>query len=140
MGGVVEKGRRRYDGPSVADRTFRFAVRCVRLIRHLEEQRGRAVSVTSSLERQLLRSATSIGANLEEAQAAESRRDFLHKTSIAQKEARETTYWPRLLRATEIIDNERTEDLADESHRLLRIISSIAANTARNSKQSDPRN
>jgi four helix bundle protein len=53
--------------------------------------------------RQYLRSATSIGANVEEAQAAESRPDFIHKMGIAQKEARESLYWLRLLRASGIV-------------------------------------
>lgn len=75
------------------ERTFAFALQIVKLCRHLELRNG----VARTLSRQLLRAGTSIGANVEEAQAAQSRPDFINKNGIALKEARETHYWLRLL-------------------------------------------
>ena len=85
------------------DRTFAFAVRIVKLCQTLEESTG----VARTLNRQLLRSGTSIGANVEEGQASQSRADFVAKYSIACKEARETHYWLRLLAETEVLPAER---------------------------------
>jgi four helix bundle protein len=80
----VEKEQRR----DILERTFHFAVRIVKLCQVLDERPG----VGRTLARQLLRSGTSIGANVEEAQAGQSRADFRSKYSIACKEARETHY------------------------------------------------
>jgi len=78
----------------IRERTFAFALEIARLCQRLEKQSG----VHRTLGRQLLRSGTSIGANMEEAQAGQSRADFVSKCAIALKEARETTYWLRLIR------------------------------------------
>ena len=78
---------------------------------------------------QLLRSGTSIGANVEEAQAGQSRADFLSKLSIACKEARETHYWLRLLAATDIVREPRLIDLIDEANQLVAILSTITKRT-----------
>ena len=80
----------------IKERTFLFALEIVRLCQKLEKQSD----VYRTLGRQLLRSGTSIGANTEEAQAGQSRADFINKYSIVLKEARETLYWLRLLRRT----------------------------------------
>ena len=82
---------------SITDRAFTFAVRIVKLCRFLETNSA----VSRNTINQLLDAATSIGANLEEAVAGQSRADFIHKNSIALKEARETNYWLRLINATE---------------------------------------
>ena len=82
----------------IQDRTFAFAVEIVRLCQRLDEKPGAG----RTLSKQLLRSATSIGANMEEAQAGQSKADFISKTSIALKEARETLYWLRLLAAAQV--------------------------------------
>src|SRR5580765_4542805 len=87
--------------PDITERTFQFAISVVQLCRKLDQKPG----ISRSLSRQLLRSGTSIGANMEEAQAGQSRADFLHKCSVALKEARETHYWLRLLRASEETDD-----------------------------------
>ena len=81
--------------------------------------------------RQYLRAASSIGANVEEAQAAESRADFIHKLGISQKEARESLYWPRVLAASELVPSERIEPLTRETEELLNVITSIILNTKR---------
>ncbi len=79
----------------VQEKSFAFAVRIITASRHLQVECGEPV-----LSRQLLRSGTSIGANIEEAIAAQSKKDFLAKMSISMKEARETFYWLRLLKET----------------------------------------
>ena len=81
----------------ILDLTFRFATRIVKLSRYLQQHHKEYV-----LSKQILRSGTSIGANVNEAQAAQSRKDFLHKMAVASKEARETLYWLRLLRRRSI--------------------------------------
>ena len=77
----------------IRERAYRFALRIIKLCHHLDTRQG----VARKLSGQLIRSGTSIGANLEEALAGESREDFIHKNKIALKESRETVYWLRLL-------------------------------------------
>ncbi len=79
----------------------------------------------------MLKSGTSIGANVEEALAGQSRPDFLSKMSIASKEARETLYWLRLLRDSNTLDPEQLVDLIEESESLINILSSIVKTTAK---------
>ena len=81
-----------------------------------------------------MRSGTSIGANVEEAQAGQSRADFIAKYSIARKEARETHYWLRLLAETHIISKKRLENLLDESNQLISILTTIIRKTKENAK------
>ena len=78
---------------------------------------------------QLLKSSTSIGANLEEAIAAQSKADFIHKCSIAVKEAREARYWLRLIAHTSGSHDARLGKLAEESGELVAILSTIVKNT-----------
>lgn len=105
----------------LCERTFRFAVRIVRVSQELNEIPG----VGWTLGRQLLRSGTSIGANVEEAQAGQSRADFISKYSIARKEARETHYWLRLTVAAEILPEDRLTGLMNECDELIAILTSI---------------
>jgi four helix bundle protein len=105
----------------ITERTFRFSVRVVNVCRFLEKQG----SVSRTLAGQLLRSGTSIGANVEEAQAGQSKPDFISKMSIACKEARETHYWLRLLIASDIVQEGKIGDLAKEADELVRILSTI---------------
>jgi len=81
-----------------------------------------------------LNAGTSVGANAEEAQAAQSKPDFISKNSIALKEARETHYWLRLLIAAEIMSEEKLAGLRDEAEELKRILGSIVV-SARRSQQ-----
>jgi four helix bundle protein len=104
----------------VKEKSFAFAVRVVNMYRHLTEQRKEFV-----LSKQVLRSGTSIGANVEEAIGGQSRADFVSKLSIAYKEARETSYWLRLLRETKYLDENEAASLLNDLDELLRIISSI---------------
>ena len=89
----------------IRDKSFNFALKIVRLYQHLQDNREYVLS------KQILRSGTSIGANVEEATAAESRADFIHKMKIAMKESRETHYWLRLLDQSEIAGDLDVVDL-----------------------------
>ncbi|HEY0141913.1 MAG TPA: four helix bundle protein [Thermoanaerobaculia bacterium] len=113
-------------GADVQARAFSFACEIVELHDALAT-RGASARVMSG---QLLRSGTSVGANLEEADAAQSRADFLSKCGIALKEARESHYWLRLMRATRKIDEgEQTEHLLTEANRLIAILTTIVRKT-----------
>ena len=101
-------------------RTLAFAVAAVRFVSGLPRS-----DVTSVVGRQLLRSATSIGANYREANRAESRDDFIHKTSVAQKEAAETDYWLEICRQTHLGDAAQGVTLATEARELLAILTTI---------------
>jgi len=81
--------------------------------------------VSRTLSNQLLRSGTSIGANVEEGQGSQSRADFIAKYSIACKEARETHYWLRLMAATEIRPQPQLSELLEEAHQLVAILTAI---------------
>jgi len=105
----------------IVERSFEFAVRVVRLCRFLETQDR----VSRTLANQLLRAGTSIGANIEEAQAGQSKADFTAKMAIARKEARETLYWLKLLKASEIIEVEKLGGITKEADELVRILTSI---------------
>lgn len=102
------------------DKSFAFAVRIVMASKFLVEKKQEFV-----LSKQLLRSGTSIGANVEEAIGGQSRSDFVSKLSIAYKEARETRYWLRLLKATDHLDDRQAESLINDVDELLRIIGKI---------------
>ena len=102
-------------------RTFEFSRQVIRLYMLLNEKPG----VGKVLSTQLLRSATSIGANLEEAQAGQSKPDFIHKCSISLKEARETHYWLRLLEAEAIVAPQQIAPLSRECNELISILTAI---------------
>ncbi len=82
----------------IQKKSFDFALSVIDLYKELIKQKEFIIS------KQLFRSATSIGANIEEAIAGQSRKDFIHKMSIASKEARETRYWLRLLDSSDLVD------------------------------------
>ena len=108
------------------DKAFAFAVRIVRLHRFLLQKH-----TPHSLASQILRSGTSVGANVTEAQDAQSRKDFIAKLSIALKEARESLYWIRLLIKTDYLnDSEMTViTLMDENEQLIKLLVSILKTT-----------
>ena len=105
----------------IQKRAFSFACRIVNFYRFLSNQQG----VGEVLGRQVLRSGTSIGANLEEAAAGQSKADFISKCNIALKEARETYYWLRLLIKTEVVPANKLSDLVNESNELVAILTTI---------------
>jgi four helix bundle protein len=106
-------------GDNLRERAFQFACDVVAL----NDALGRRGVGVRDLTRQLLRASTSIGANLEEADAAQSRPDFISKCTIALKEARESHYWLRLLRATGKIPD--GDALVQESNELVAILTTI---------------
>ncbi|QLE59763.1 four helix bundle protein [Nostoc sp. TCL26-01] len=114
----------------ITQRTFDFAVRIVKLCQSLEENAG----VPRTLAKQLLRSGTSIGANVEEARAGQSKADFINKNAIALKEARETQYWLRLLVATKIVSPDKLDKLIQESEELKRILGAIIVSSKTSEK------
>ena len=108
----------------IRERSFQFAVRVIGAVRRLPDD-----AATRVLAYQLTKAATSVGANVEEADGAESRRDFIHKLSIARKEAREARYWLRIVRAS--IPHDEWASLQGESEEITRIISAIIRSTQR---------
>lgn len=103
------------------ERTFDFAKRIINVVASLDERK----SVQKVSAYQLIRSGTSIGANTEEAQSSQSEADFLTKYSIACKEARETSYWLRLLKETGIIPDSKLNDIINECNEIIAILTSI---------------
>jgi four helix bundle protein len=104
----------------IQNKSFEFAIRVVNLYRHLTEERKEYV-----LSKQLLRSGTSIGANVEEAIGGQTRKDFGSKMSIAYKEARETRYWLRLMKATDYLNEKQADSMLQDCEENLRILSTI---------------
>lgn len=117
---MLEKVKR-----NLPERTFEFARRVVKLCQVLDQTPG----VNRIMANQLIRSGTSIGANVEEGQAGQSRADFVSKLSIACKEARETHYWLRLLSALNIVPEPRSADLLDEADQRIAILTTVIKNT-----------
>ena len=106
-------------GNVIVGKSFEFAVRVVKLA---EELKGKQ---RYELASQILRSGTSIGANVSEAQYSPSKKDFISKTNIALKEANETRYWLRLLRAVEAISEERYLQLRRDIDEIISILVAI---------------
>jgi four helix bundle protein len=104
----------------VVEKSYAFAIRIVNYYKYLCSEKNEYV-----LSKQLLRSGTSIGANVEEAVGGQSRKDFFSKLSIAYKEARETDYWLRIMRDTYYIDTKMAESLLTDNDELLKLIGSI---------------
>jgi four helix bundle protein len=104
----------------VQSKSYAFAVRIVRLYQHLCLEKKEYV-----LSKQVLRCGTSIGANIEEAIGGQSRADFVSKMAVAYKEARETSYWLRLLRDTDYLTPSQFRNIYADAEELCRIIASI---------------
>jgi len=104
----------------VLTKSYAFAVRIVKLSKWLAGEKK-----AYQLADQVLRSGTSIGANLEEAVGGQTRRDFVAKCSVAYKEARETHYWLRLLRDTDHLDEKQAVSLLADCEELLRLLTTI---------------
>lgn len=104
----------------IRDKSYLFALRIVKLHLFLSKELREY-----QLSSQILRSGTSIGANIEEAIGGISRKDFVNKFSISYKEARETSYWIRLLRDTSILEKKLAYSLLKDCDELLRILYTI---------------
>jgi four helix bundle protein len=101
-------------------KSFQFSLRIVKLFRQL-----RSIGVERELCSQLLRSGTSIGANVEEAIGGSSKRDFIHKLEIAYREARETHYWLRLLVESDLLEKQLGDSIIQDCEELVKILTSI---------------
>ena len=115
---LIENGELRMENVIEA-KSFAFAVKIVELTRRMENKREYA------LTNQLLRSGTSIGANVSEAQQAQSKKDFISKMSIALKEANETKYWLRLMREVENLSETESKEFLNMIDELMRILIAI---------------
>lgn len=98
----------------VLSKSYAFSVRIVNLYKYLSSKK-----VDITIVRQLLKSGTSIGVNIEEAEGGHSKKEFYQKMTIAYKEARETHYWIRLLRDTEYLSEEESDSLLNDCNELL---------------------
>lgn len=103
----------------IKEKSYEFALRIVQISNHLNNQKQFVLS------KQLLKSGTSIGANVEEAIGGQTQKDFRAKLFIAYKEARETHYWLRLLRDSKLMKSEEAEILISDCHELKSILGSI---------------
>ena len=108
----------------IRSRTIEFSVQIIELYKYLQIDKKEYM-----LGKQLLRSGTSIGANVEEATAAQSKKDFIAKMSISLKEARETNYWLRLLKRTGYIQK---NELIKESEEIMNILGAIIRTSRKN--------
>ena len=104
----------------IEEKSFQFAIQIVRLYRHLTKGKREYV-----LSKQLLRSGTSIGANIAESQEAQSRADFVSKISIALKEATESEYWIKLLYATDYLTQAEYDSILPDCVELAKILTAI---------------
>lgn len=104
----------------IKDKSFDFAIRIVKMYQYLSSNKKEFI-----LSKQLLRSGTSIGAMIREAEHAESKNDFIHKFAIAQKEANEVVYWLELLKATDYLNEKEFETIYNDAITILKLITSI---------------
>ena len=104
----------------VQQKSFAFAIRVVNVYKYLITEKKEFV-----LSKQLLRSGTSIGANIEESIGGQSDKDFLSKLSIAYKEARETIYWLKLLQATDYLTQQEADSLLNDTEEICKILGKI---------------
>jgi four helix bundle protein len=113
----------------IEERTFAFALAVVKLCRQFDKNPGTSRALAS----QLLKAGTSVGANVQEAQAGQSRADFISKYSIALKEAREAGYWLRLMAESESAGPTETGPLLKEAEELALILGAIVSRSKRGS-------
>lgn len=112
----------------ILDRTFKFGIRVIKMGNSLPR-----TPAGYALASQLIRSGTSIGANIQEAQSAISKKDFIHCVQISLKEARETKFWIELITESSITPSAKTKLLIDESNQLISILTIIAKHAKINS-------
>ena len=111
----------------VKNKSFGFAIRIVRLYQYLSIEKKEFV-----LSKQLVRSGTSVGAMVREAEHAETKADFKHKMAIAQKEINETIYWLELLKETDYLNLEQFESINSDAIEIIKLITSIIKTTKAN--------
>lgn len=109
------------------DKSFQFALKVIQLYKFLTEEKREYV-----MSKQLLRSGTSIGANIREGQNAQSKPDFIHKFSVAQKECDETLYWLELLHQSEYLTEKEFRSIHSDANELLKMLRSSILTTKQN--------
>lgn len=119
----------------VFDKSRVFALRIIKLYNYLKSERAEYV-----LSKQMLRSGTSIGANIAEAEYAITKKDFLSKIYISLKEAAETKYWLDLLHDADLLSDKEHKSIIADCEELLKLLTSIAKTTTENLKASDTHN
>jgi len=129
---MKDENRRKRKPFDIKERTFEYALRAIRLFQELQTQKDGAGRI---IGKQFLRSATSVGANIQEAQSGESKADFIHKYSIAQKEARESLYWLQLIEVSKIIPHDNLHALISETNEITAIITTIIVNAKNRSSR-----
>ncbi len=113
----------------IKNKSFAFALRVVKLYKYLCDEKKEFV-----LSKQILRSGTAIGALIRESEQAESKADFIHKLSIAQKEANETDYWIELLYKSEYLDESQYKSINKDIVELNKLLASIIISSKENKK------
>lgn len=113
----------------IKDKSFNFAIRIVKLYQYLTNDKKEYI-----LSKQILRSGTSIGANISEAQQGQSKKDFLMKMNISLKECSETKYWIELLSATDYLDEKMQKSIYDDCIELEKLLTAIVRSTSQNVK------
>ena len=114
---------------TVKEKSFDFAIRIVKLYKYLMDEKKEFV-----LSKQILRSGTSIGANINEAQQGQSKKDFLMKMNISLKECTETKYWIELLSATDFINLEQKNSIMNDCIEIEKMLTSIVKTTSESLK------
>lgn len=104
----------------IKDKTYKFSLRIIKLYQYLSKEIKEFV-----IAKQILRSGTSIGANIEESTGAQSKKDFIAKFHIALKEAKETHYWLRLLKDSELIEVQLIDSFLNDLNEIITIITAI---------------
>lgn len=116
----------------IRERTFRFAVRIIKVVNAVPRSTSGMV-----VSRQLARSGSSVGANVEEAKAAHTRKEFIRKMNIARAEAHESHYWLRLMAATELVPDDRLTEITSEANEIVSVLTAIVKNARRNEKANE---
>lgn len=114
----------------LSDKSFAFSLRIIKLYKYMSTELREFV-----LSKQVLRSGTSIGANVEESKHAQSKMDFINKLSIAQKEAIETNYWLRLLKGSEYLTHEQADSMLTDCDELQRLLTASIRTAKQNLKK-----
>lgn len=108
----------------IRERSFEFAVRVLKMTRYLDPN-----PINKTLINQIIRSATSIGANIEEAQGGHTKSDFVHSMNISKKETRETIYWLKMIKEMNPEISKRLNLLLAENEEIVKILTSIVKNS-----------
>lgn len=114
-------------GNIIKDKSFDFAVRVVNLYKYLCSEKKEYV-----LSKQLLRSGTSVGANIRESEHAVSKNDFINKLAISQKEINETIYWLEILNATDYLSESQFNNINNDAIEIIKLLTTIIKNTKQN--------